>query len=116
MPSMTSLRNLGLDHLDAVNLRVGGISEPREESIEQPLTVLVELNREGLIRQIGLSNISPQQLAEAQTMTEIVCVQEYLQCGAQERRCFHRRPGRARDCVCSIFPAGRLLSAAVVGA
>ena len=77
--------------------------------------MLVELKREGLIRQIGLSNISPQQLAEAQTMTEIVCV-EFLQCGAQERRCFHRRPGRARDSVCSIFPAGRLLSAAVVGA
>jgi pyridoxine 4-dehydrogenase len=72
-----NLNNLGLDHLDIVNLRVGGISEPGQESIEEPLTVLVKLNREGLIRHIGLSNISPQQLAEAQAMTEIVCVQNF---------------------------------------
>ena len=72
-----NLRNLGLDHLDVVNLRVGGISEPGQESIEEPLTGLVKLKREGLIRHIGLSNISPQQLAEAQTITEIVCVQNF---------------------------------------
>lgn len=72
-----NLRNLGLDHLDVVNLRLGGMSEPGEESIEEPLTVLVKLKREGLIRHIGLSNISSQQLAEAQTMTEIVCVQNF---------------------------------------
>jgi pyridoxine 4-dehydrogenase len=72
-----NLRNLGLDHLDVVNLRVGGISEPGEESIEEPLTALIELKREGLIRHIGLSNISPKQLAEAQAMTEIVCVQNF---------------------------------------
>ena len=72
-----NLRNLGLDHLDVVNLRVGGISEPVEESIEEPLATLVKLKREGLIRHIGLSNISPKQLAEAQAMTEIVCVQNF---------------------------------------
>ncbi len=72
-----NLRNLGLDHLDVVNLRVGGISEPGEESIEEPLTALVKLKREGLIRHIGLSNISPKQLGEAQAMTEIVCVQNF---------------------------------------
>jgi pyridoxine 4-dehydrogenase len=72
-----NLRNLGLDHLNVVNLRVGGITEPGQESIEEPLTVLVKLKREGLIRHIGLSNISPQQLAEAQAMTEIVCVQNF---------------------------------------
>jgi len=72
-----NLGNLGLDHLDVVNLRVGGISQPGKESIEEPLTVLVKLKREGLIRHIGLSNISPQQLAEAQAMTEIVCVQNF---------------------------------------
>ena len=72
-----NLRNLGLDHLDVVNLRVGGMSEPGQESIEEPLAVLVKLKREGLIRHIGLSNISPQQLAEAQAMTEIVCVQNF---------------------------------------
>jgi pyridoxine 4-dehydrogenase len=72
-----NLKNLGLDHLDVVNLRVGGIEEPGEESIAEPLTVLAELKREGLIRHIGLSNISPEQLAEAQAITEIVCVQNF---------------------------------------
>jgi len=72
-----NLRNLGLDHLDVVNLRVGGISEPGQESIEEPLTVLAELKRQGLIRRIGLSNITPTQLAEARTITEIVCVQNF---------------------------------------
>jgi pyridoxine 4-dehydrogenase len=72
-----NLRNLGLDHLDVVNLRVGGISEPGEESIEAPLTALAELKSQGLIRHIGLSNISPQQLAEAQPISEIVGVQNF---------------------------------------
>jgi len=72
-----NLRNLGLDALDIVNLRVGGIMEPGEESIEEPLTVLAELKRQGLIRHIGLSNITPKQLSEAQTITEIVCVQNF---------------------------------------
>jgi pyridoxine 4-dehydrogenase len=80
-----NLRNLGLDRLDVVNLRVGGITEPGQESIEEPLTVLVKLKREGLIRHIGLSNISPQQLAEAQAMTEIVCVQNFYNAVSQER-------------------------------
>jgi len=72
-----NLRNLGLEILDVVNLRVGGVMEPSEGSIEQPLTVLAELKRQGLIRHIGLSNITPRQLAEAQTITEIVCVQNF---------------------------------------
>src|SRR5271170_2491550 len=70
-----NLRNLGTDRLDVVNLRVGGIAEPSEGSIEEPLTVLAELKRQGLIRHIGVSNITPKQLAEAQTIAEIVCVQ-----------------------------------------
>jgi pyridoxine 4-dehydrogenase len=72
-----NLRNLGLDALDVVNLRVGGMMEPSEGSIEKPLTVLTELKRQGLIRHIGLSNVSPKQFAEAQTITEIVCVQNF---------------------------------------
>jgi pyridoxine 4-dehydrogenase len=72
-----NLRNLGLDALDVVNLRVGGFTEPSQGSIKEPLAVLVNLKREGLIRHIGLSNVSPQQLAEAQAMTEIVCVQNF---------------------------------------
>jgi pyridoxine 4-dehydrogenase len=72
-----NLRNLGLDALDVVNLRVGGFTEPSEGSIEEPLTALVELKREGLIRHIGVSNITPKQFAEAQSITEIVCVQNF---------------------------------------
>jgi len=70
-----NLRNLGLDTLDVVNLRVGGAMGPTEGSIEEPMTVLAELKREGLIRHIGLSNVSPVPLAEAQTIAEIICVQ-----------------------------------------
>jgi aryl-alcohol dehydrogenase-like predicted oxidoreductase len=72
-----NLRNLGLDALDIVNLRVGGMFEPSEGSIEKPLTVLAELKRQGLIRHIGLSNITSKQLSEAQTITEVVCVQNF---------------------------------------
>jgi len=70
-----NLRNLGLDALDVVNLRVGGFMEPVEGSIEEPMTVLAELKSQGLIRHLGVSNVSPKQLAEARTITEIVCVQ-----------------------------------------
>jgi len=72
-----NLTNLGLDALDVVNLRVGGFTEPSEGSIEEPLTVLVELKRQGLIRHIGVSNVSPKQFAEAQSITEILCVQNF---------------------------------------
>jgi pyridoxine 4-dehydrogenase len=72
-----NLRNLGVETLDVVNLRVGGIAGPSEGSIEEPLTVLAELKSLGLIRHLGLSNISPEQLAEAQRITEIVCVQNF---------------------------------------
>ena len=70
-----NLRNLGLDTLDAVNLRVGGVMGPSDGSIEEPLTVLADLKRQGLIRHLGLSNVTPGQLAEAQKISEIVCVQ-----------------------------------------
>jgi aryl-alcohol dehydrogenase-like predicted oxidoreductase len=72
-----NLKNLGLDALDVVNLRVGGFTEPSEGSIEQPLTVLAELKSQGLIRHIGLSNVTAKQVAEAQAITEVVCVQNF---------------------------------------
>ena len=72
-----NLRNLGLDALDIVNLRMGGLSAPEPGSIAEPLQVLIELKRQGLIRHIGLSTVTPEQLAEAQTLTEIVCVQNF---------------------------------------
>jgi len=70
-----NLRNLGLDKLDVVNLRVGGIEGPKEGSIEEPLTVLAELQRQGLIRHLGLSNVTPKQLADGQKIAPIVCIQ-----------------------------------------
>jgi len=72
-----NLRNLGLYALDVVNLRVGGFSEPIESSVEEQVTVLAELKRQGLIRNIGLSNVTPKQFAEAQKIAEIVCVQNF---------------------------------------
>ncbi|MDR3674791.1 MAG: aldo/keto reductase family oxidoreductase [Acidobacteriota bacterium] len=72
-----NLRNLGRDALDVVNLRVGGMMAPAEGSIEEPLRVLVELKLQGLIRHIGLSNVTPRQLQEAQRITEIVCIQNF---------------------------------------
>jgi pyridoxine 4-dehydrogenase len=72
-----NLKNLGRDTLDVVNLRVGNALEPSEASIEAPLTVLAELKRQGLIRHIGLSNVAPRQLVEGQSISEIVCVQNF---------------------------------------
>ena len=72
-----NIRHLGLDALDVVNLRVGGIMGPSDGSIEAPLTVLAELQQQGLIRHLGLSNISPAQLAEGRMIADIVCVQNF---------------------------------------
>jgi aryl-alcohol dehydrogenase-like predicted oxidoreductase len=71
-----NLRNLGLDALDVVNFRsMHGIHGPAEGSIEAPLTVLAELQRQGLIRHIGLSNVTGAQIAEGRRICDIVCVQ-----------------------------------------
>ena len=71
-----NLRNLGVEALDVVNLRIMfDVHGPAEGSIEAPLTVLADLQREGLVRHIGLSNVTPAQIAEARRICEIVCVQ-----------------------------------------
>ncbi|MCD4559582.1 MULTISPECIES: aldo/keto reductase family oxidoreductase [Lelliottia] len=71
-----NLRNLQLDVLDVVNLRIMFSAHgPAEGSIEEPLTTLVELQRQGLVRHIGLSNVTATQIAQAQSITPIVCVQ-----------------------------------------
>lgn len=72
-----NLRNLGLDVLDVVNLRVGGVAGPTEGSIEAPLTVLAELQQQGLVRHLGLSNVTSTQIAQGRAIGEIVCVQNY---------------------------------------
>ena len=71
-----NLRNLGLEALDIVNYRsTGAIHGPAEGSISEQVTVLADLKRQGLIRHIGLSNVTAAQIAEAQAITEVVCVQ-----------------------------------------
>ncbi|MDX3925556.1 MAG: aldo/keto reductase family oxidoreductase [Shinella sp.] len=73
-----NLRNLGLDVLDVVNLRIMFDAHgPAEGSIEAPLTALAELQRQGLVRHIGLSNVTPAQVAEGRRIAEIVCVQNH---------------------------------------
>src|ERR1035437_4606654 len=73
-----NLRNLGLDVLDVVNLRsIFSIHEPAEGSIEAPMTVLADLQQKGLVRHIGLSNVTPAQIAEARQIAPIVCVQNH---------------------------------------
>ena len=73
-----NLRNLGLDALDVVNVRImGNIHSPAEGSIEKQVAAVAELQRQGLVRHIGLSNVTPAQVAEAQGIVEIVCVQNH---------------------------------------
>jgi aryl-alcohol dehydrogenase-like predicted oxidoreductase len=70
-----NLRNLGLDVLDVVNLRVGGLEEPEPGSIAEQFGALAELREQGLIRHLGLSTVDAEQLAEAQAIAPVVCVQ-----------------------------------------
>lgn len=72
-----NLKNLGLEALDVVNLRMGAAHGPVEGSIAEPLAALIDLRKEGLVRHIGLSTVSVAQLEEARRMTEIVCVQNH---------------------------------------
>jgi aryl-alcohol dehydrogenase-like predicted oxidoreductase len=73
-----NLKNLGLDVIDAVNMRImGDVHAPKEGSIARQVEALAELQRKGLVRHIGLSNVTATQIAEAQRITEIVCVQNH---------------------------------------
>jgi aryl-alcohol dehydrogenase-like predicted oxidoreductase len=101
-----NLRNLDLTRLDVVNLRVGGVEKPSEGSIGEAVAVLVELKRKGLIRHIGLSNITPTQLAEAQTMTEIVCVQNLYNVAHRDDDAFIDDLARQGIAYVPFFPLG----------
>jgi pyridoxine 4-dehydrogenase len=72
-----NLDNLGLDVLDVVNLRVGGFDSPAPGSIAGPFTVLAQMQQEGLIKHLGLSTVSASQIAEAQSIAPIVCMQNF---------------------------------------
>jgi len=73
-----NLRNLGTDVLDVVNLRaMFDVHHPAEGSLEAPLAVLADLQRKGLVRHVGLSNVTPKQIADGRRICEIVCVQNH---------------------------------------
>jgi pyridoxine 4-dehydrogenase len=72
-----NLDHLGVDVIDVVNLRLPGFSEPVERSLAEPFETLAELQQEGLIRHLGVSNVTYQQLAEAQAIARVVCVQNH---------------------------------------
>ena len=70
-----NLGRLGLDALDVVNLRVGGFDSPEPGSIAEPFTALAELQQEGLIRHLGISTVTAEQVEEARSIAPVVCVQ-----------------------------------------
>lgn len=72
-----NLKNLGLDSLDVVNLRVGGLSSAEPGSITEPFTALAQLKQQGLIKHLGLSTVSAEQIAEARSIAPVVCVQNF---------------------------------------
>ena len=72
-----NLANLGLSILDVVNLRVGGLDAPEPGSIAEPFSVLSEMQQEGLIKHLGVSTVTAEQVAEAQSIAPIVCVQNF---------------------------------------
>ncbi|GAA4017891.1 pyridoxine 4-dehydrogenase [Deinococcus rubellus] len=104
-----NLRHLGLDALDVVNLRLmgGGAGHgPGEESVLEPLTVLAELKKQGLIRHLGLSNVTAVQLAEAQTITPIVCVQNMYNVAQRSDDAFIDNLARQGIAYVPFFPLG----------
>ena len=72
-----NLTNLDLDRLDVVNLRVGGLDTPEPGSIAEPFSVLAEMQQEGLIKHLGVSTVNAAQIAEAQSIAPVVCVQNF---------------------------------------
>ena len=102
-----NLRHLGLDALDVVNLRLmGKVHGPAEGSLAEPLTVLAELKEQGLIRHLGLSNVTPTQLKEAQTITPVVCIQNLFNVAHREDDAFVDDLARQGIAYVPFFPLG----------
>ena len=102
-----NLRNLDLDALEVVNLRVMfDVFEPAEGSIEAPLAVLAKLQRQGLVRHIGLSNVTPHQVAEARAITDIVCVQNHYNLAHRDDDALIDRLATAGVAYVPFFPLG----------
>jgi pyridoxine 4-dehydrogenase len=74
---LDNLARLGLDALDVVNLRVGGLESATDDSLAEPFSVLAQLQQDGLIKHLGVSTVSAEQVAEAQSIAPVVCVQNF---------------------------------------
>jgi len=79
-----NLHNLGLDVLDVVNLRVGGLDRPEPGSLAEAFGALAEMRRDGLIRHLGVSTVTAEQVVEAQTIAPVVCVQNFYNVANRE--------------------------------
>ena len=102
-----NLRHLGVDALDVVNLRVmGNVHAPSEGSIEPQFTALAEMQQRGLIRHLGLSNVTATQLAEARGIAEVVCVQNQYNLAHREDDALIDELGRAGIAYVPFFPLG----------
>jgi aryl-alcohol dehydrogenase-like predicted oxidoreductase len=101
-----NLRNLGVDALEVVNLRVGGFAAPVEGSIEAPFTVLAELKAQGKIRHLGLSNITAAQFAEAQKIAPAVCVQNFYNVANRKDDSFIQQLAAQGVAYVPFFPLG----------
>ncbi len=101
-----NLRNLRLDTLQLVHLRVGGLVAPSEGSIAEPLSALASMQREGLVRHIGLSNISPRQYEESRRIAEIACVQNHYNIAHREDDAFLDRLEAEGVAYVPFFPLG----------
>ena len=102
-----NLRNLGLDVLEVVNLRsMLDVHGPKEGSLEEPLTALAEMQREGLVRHIGLSNVTSRQVADGRKICPIVCVQNmYNLAHREDEALLHELAGQGIAYV-PFFPLG----------
>ena len=102
-----NLRNLGLDVLDVVNLRIMlDVHGPAEGSIEAPLSILADLQRQGLVRHIGLSNVTRTQIAEGRGITKIVCVQNQYNLAHRADDALIDELGRDGTAYVPFFPLG----------
>lgn len=102
-----NLRNLGLEAIDVVNYRsMGAVHGPADGSIAEQVTALAELQRAGLIRHIGLSNVTTTQLAEAQAITDIVCVQNHYNLAHRDDDAFIDDLARQGIAYVPFFPLG----------
>ncbi len=101
-----NLRNQGLDALEVVNFRSPGIHGPVEGSIAAPLAVLADLQRQGLVRHIGLSNVTPNQIAEGRKISDIVCVQNHYNVAHRADDALIDELGRDGVAYVPFFPLG----------